>query len=113
MVRPVLAFAGRCLVTATLVESWLPWWTTSSGNLTEPNPSLPGAPPLSDPPDGTSSSSITSVWWSEWNFKVLFGSTNYSVFSTPDKRGSLGTDGGWALYLWIKLGFCASASTGR
>ena len=58
MVRPLAALAGRCSVTATLVESWLPWWTTSSGNLTESNPPPLGAPPSGEPPDGTSSSSI-------------------------------------------------------
>ena len=69
-----------------------------AGNLTETNPPLIGAPPSGEPPDGSSSSGTMSAWWSEWNFKVLFGWTNYAVFSTPDTRGSLGTDGGWALY---------------
>ena len=87
-----------------LVESWLPWWTTSSGNLTETNPSYSGVPPSSGAPDEATGSRTTSVWWSEWNFKVLFGWTNYAVFSTPDRKGSLGTDGGWALYFVDKFG---------
>ena len=104
MARHVLALAGRCLVAATLVESWLPWWTTSSGNLTETNPSYSGVPPPSGASKEPTASQTTPVWWSEWNFKVLFGWTNYAVFSTPERKGSLGTDGGWALYFVDKLG---------
>ena len=53
---------------------------------------------------GTSSTSTTSVWWGEWNFRVLLGWTKLMVFSTPDHQGSSGTDGGWALYLLDKVG---------
>ena len=35
---------------------------------------------------------------------MLFGWTNCAVFSTSDRRGSLGTDGGWALYFVDKFG---------
>eukprot|EP00439_Symbiodinium_sp_Y106_P049607 s1525_g6.t1 len=51
-----------------------------------------------DPSHGPTSTETTSVWWGEWKFKVLFGWTKIAVFSTPEIRGSLGTDGGWALY---------------
>ena len=104
MARRVLALAGRCLVAAIFVESWLPWRTTFSGNLTETNPSYSGVPPSSGSPEVTTASRTTSVWWSEWNFKVLFQWTNYAVFSTPDRKGSLRTDGGWAPYFVDKLG---------
>ena len=89
---------------ATLVESWLPWWTPSSGNNTEATKIAHTGLPTGDPPNGPTSTETTSVWWSEWNFKVLFGWTKIAVFSTPETRGSLGTDGGWALYFVDKFG---------
>ena len=92
MVRSVTTFAGHCLVAATLVESWLPWWTPSSGNNTEATKIAHTGLPTGDPPNGPTSTETTSVWWSEWNFKVLFGWTKIAVFSTPETRGSLGTD---------------------
>ena len=70
-----------------------------------PQPDDPPSPsPSGDPPLGASSTSTTSVWWGEWNFRVLLSWTNLMVFSTPDRQGSLGTEGGWALYLLDKLG---------
>ncbi|CAE7889472.1 LCP2 [Symbiodinium sp. KB8] len=59
---------------------------------------------MGDPPQGATSTSTTSVWWGEWNFRVLLGWTNLMVFSTPEQKGSLGTEGGWALYLLDKVG---------
>ena len=107
MVRSAAAvLAGNCLVAATLIDSWLPWRTTSPGNQTglpEPDVSTSPSPP-GDPFLGASSTSTASVWWGEWNFRVLLGWTNMMVFSTPDRQGSLGTDGGWALYFLDKLG---------
>ena len=35
---------------------------------------------------------------------MLLGWTNLMVFSTPEHQGSLGTDGGWALYFLDKVG---------
>ena len=109
MVRSAAAaFAGNCLVAATLVDSWLPWRTSSSGNLTgsSPTPSdgVPSPSPVGDPPQGAFFTNATSVWWGEWNFRVLLGWTNLMVFSTPEQKGSLGTEGGWALYLLDKMG---------
>ena len=107
MVRSAAAVvAGNCLVAATLIDSWLPWRTLSSGNQTGlPHTDDPPSPPTTgEPPLGSSSTSTTSVWWGEWNFRVLRGWTNLMVFSTPDHKGSLGTEGGWALYLLDKLG---------
>ncbi|OLQ15436.1 hypothetical protein AK812_SmicGene287 [Symbiodinium microadriaticum] len=107
MVRSAAAVvAGNCLVAATLIDSWLPWRTSSSGNQTGlPSTGEPPSPPvMGDPPQGATSTSTTSVWWGEWNFRVLLGWTNLMVFSTPEQKGSLGTDGGWALYLLDKVG---------
>ena len=107
MVRSAAAVvAGNCLVAATLIDSWLPWRTSSSGNQTGlPSTGEPPSPPImGDPPQGATSTSTTSVWWGEWNFRVLLGWTNLMVFSTPEQKGSLGTDGGWALYLLDKVG---------
>ena len=59
---------------------------------------------MGDPPQGATSASTTSVWWGEWNFRVLLGWTNLMVFSTPEQKGSLGTEGGWALYFLDKVG---------
>ncbi|CAE7894907.1 unnamed protein product, partial [Symbiodinium sp. KB8] len=106
MVRSAAAvFAGNCLVAATLIDSWLPWRTLSSGNQTGlPSTDVPPSPPvMGDPPQGATSTSTTSVWWGEWNFRVLLGWTNLMVFSTPEQKGSLGTEGGWALYLLDKV----------
>ena len=107
MVRSAAAVvAGNCLVAATLIDSWLPWRTSSSGNQTGlPSTGEPPSPPvMGDPPQGATSTSTTSVWWGEWNFRVLLGWTNLMVFSTPEQKGSLGTEGGWALYLLDKVG---------
>ena len=98
MVRSAAAVvAGNCLVAATLIDSWLPWRTLSSGNQTGlPSTGEPPSPPvMGDPPQGATSTSTTSVWWGEWNFRVLLGWTNLMVFSTPEQKGSLGTEGGW------------------
>ena len=89
---------------ATLVESWLPWWTSSSGNDTEATKIAHAGLLSGDPSHGPTSTETTSVWWGEWKFKVLFGWTKIAVFSTPEIRGSLGTDGGWALYFVDKVG---------
>ena len=107
MVRSAAAVvAGNCLVAATLIDSWLPWRTLSSGNQTglPPTDEPPSPPSMGDPPQGATSTSTTSVWWGEWNFRVLLGWTNLMVFSTPEHKGSLGTEGGWALYLLDKVG---------
>ena len=107
MVRSAAAVvAGNCLVAATLIDSWLPWRTLSSGNQTGLPHTDDRRPPQQrvNHPWVPSSTSTTSVWWGEWNFRVLLGWTNLMVFSTPDHKGSLGTEGGWALYLLDKVG---------
>ena len=94
---------GCCLAITSPTSGLWPAWEWSSGNQTGLLDGRAGGDPPAPPPAETPTSSI-SVWWSEWNFRVLFGWATLSIFSTPEQSGSLRTDGGWILYFTDQAG---------
>ena len=101
--KSLASLVGCCLAITSPTSGWWPSWEWSSGNQTGLLDGRGGGDPPAPPPPETPTSSI-SVWWSEWNFRVLFGWATLSIFSTPDQPGSLRTDGGWILYFTDQAG---------